>query len=382
MIRAALVLAIAACIGAVIAGQALERDRDARSGVAALLTETNPPAGFTIAREPRAFVFPRDHGEHPAFRSEWWYFTGNLQAGDQAFGFQLTLFRFALRPPGKPRPRKSPWRSNQVYLAHFALSDIDNRKFYSAERRARPALDQAGVSLRPTVMWLRDWRMERGDGTAETWHLRAAQEAVAIDLELSAERAIVAQGDRGLSHKSAAPGNASFYYSIPRFAAQGTVAVRGRTHKVRGQAWFDHEWSTSALAEDQLGWDWFSLQLDDGRDLMFYQLRDVRGRADPASRGILINPDGSTHTLTRAQLSLKVLDYWRSRASGARYPAAWRIRIPEHELDLHVRPRMAAQEWHANFTYWEGAVITTGTAHDKAIAGSGYVELVGYETQR
>lgn len=382
MIRAALTLTIVAFIGSIIAGRVLERDDAARSGVAALLTETDPPAGFAYAREPRAFVFPRDHGEHPDFRSEWWYFTGNLQDGDRAFGFQLTVFRFALRPGGGSGASTSPWRSNQVYLAHFAVSDIGNDRFYSAERRARPALDQAGVSNDPTAVWLHDWRMERGNGATETWHLRAAQESVAIDLDLRAERAIVAQGDRGLSHKSATPGNASYYYSIPRFTAQGTVGIGERTHQVRGAAWFDHEWSTSALAEDQIGWDWFSLQLDDGRDLMFYQLRDVRGRADPASHGILVNPDGSTTTLTRAQISLNVLDYWRSPASGARYPAAWRIRIPDHELDLRVRPRMAAQEWHANFTYWEGAVTATGTARGSAVAGSGYVELVGYETKR
>lgn len=379
MIRAALTLATAAFVGAIIAGSVLERDGAARSGVAALLTETNPPAGFAYAREPRAFAFPRDHGEHPDFRSEWWYFTGNLHAGERAFGFQLTVFRFALRPDRGGATSTSPWRSNQVYLAHFAVSDIGDEKFYSAERRARPALDQAGVADNPTTVWLHDWRMERSDGAPETWRLRATQESAAIDLTVRAERAIVAQGDRGLSHKSATPGNASYYYSIPRFTAQGTVAIGGRTHTVRGAAWFDHEWSTSALAEDQIGWDWFSLQLDDGRDLMFYQLRDVRGRADPASHGILINPDGSTTRLTRAQISLSVLDYWRSDASGARYPAAWRIGIPDHGLDLHVRPRMAAQEWHENFTYWEGAVTATGTAHATAVSGSGYVELVGYE---
>ena len=384
MIRTALTLATAAFVGAIIAGSALDRDAARRSGVAALLTETNPPAGFAYAREPRAFVFPRDHGEHPDFRSEWWYFTGNLNAGERTFGFQLTVFRFALRPPGRGSGASppSPWRSNQVYLAHFAVSDVDADRFYSAERRARPALDQAGVSTHPTTVWLRDWRMQRDDEATETWHLRAAGESAAIELTLRAERAIVAQGERGLSQKSAAAGNASYYYSIPRFAAAGTVAVAGETHAVRGAAWFDHEWSTSALAKDQIGWDWFSLQLDDGRDLMFYQLRDARGRADPASHGILMNPDGSSTPLTRAQITLSVLDYWRSPASGARYPAAWRIRIPDHGLDLRVQPRMAAQEWHANFTYWEGAVTATGTASDAPIAGSGYVELVGYEPKR
>lgn len=382
MIRAAITLAAAALAGALIGGAALEHDGGARSGVAALLTETNPPAGFAYAREPRAFLFPRDHGEHPEYRSEWWYFTGNVSDGERAFGFQLTVFRFALRPADAGSGAGSPWRSNQVYLAHFAVSDFDEKKFYSAERRSRPALEQAGVSANPVTVWLRDWRMERVDGEAEIWRLRAAHNHAAIDLTLRAERAIVAQGDRGLSHKSATPGNASYYYSIPRFAARGTVSIAGTSYAVGGAAWFDHEWSTSALADDQIGWDWFSLQLDDGRDLMFYQLRDVRGRADPASHGILINPDGSSSSLSGAQITLSVLDYWRSGASGARYPADWRIRIADHGLDLRVRPRMAAQEWHDNFTYWEGAVAATGTADGAAIAGRGYVELVGYETGR
>lgn len=379
MTRTAFILATAMFLTAIIAGKVIGRDTAARSGVAALLTETNPPAGFASAREPRPFVFPRDHGEHTDYRSEWWYFTGNLHAGEAVFGFQLTMFRFALRPPAGGRPSPSPWRSKQVYLAHFAVSDVGNGVFHSAERRARPALGEAGVTDSPTAVWLRDWRMERSDDATETWRLRARQESAAIDLTLRAERAIVAQGDRGLSQKSATPGNASYYYSIPRFSAHGTLEAGGRTHRVRGTAWFDHEWSTSALAEDQVGWDWFSLQLDDGRELMFYQLRDIRGHADPASHGILIGADGGTVALERDQVSLSVLDYWRSRDSGARYPAAWRIRIPDHGLDLNVRPRMAAQEWHANFTYWEGAVTASGTAHDEPVTGSGYVELVGYE---
>ena len=382
MIRAALALATAAFAAIIVAGAALDRDHAPRSGVAALLTETNPPAGFAYAREPRPFLFPRDHGEHPDYRSEWWYFTGNLQDGERAFGFQLTVFRFALRPGNSGPGSASPWRSNQVYLAHFAVSDVANEKFYNAERRARPALDQAGVDTNPVAVWLQDWRMERVDGEAETWRLRARQEHAAIDLRLRAERAIIAQGDQGLSHKSATPGNASYYYSIPRFTAQGTISIAGSNHDVGGAAWFDHEWSTSALAEDQVGWDWFSLQLDDGRDLMFYQLRDVGGRADPASHGVLINPDGSSVNLTAAQVTLSVLDYWQSSASGARYPANWRIRIADHGIDLRVRPRMAAQEWHNNFTYWEGAVTAAGTANGAAIAARGYVELVGYEKSR
>lgn len=375
--RGLLAVVIAALTLAVINAK-LAPDTTSRGTVAALLTEHDPPAGFATALRPRAFEFPADHGAHPRFRSEWWYFTGNTTSRDEhAFGFQLTIFRFALQPA--PLASRSQWRQSDVYLAHFAISDISEGTFYSFERRARPALELAGARAAPTRIWLRDWSIAQIDPEHETWHLAAREAGIGLDLVLSAEREVTPQGEYGLSQKSAEPGNASYYYSIPRFDAAGTIEVSGSEHEVRGSAWFDHEWSTSALADDQVGWDWFSLQLDDGSDLMFYQIRDTAGRSDPVSHGIALSPAGARTELAAGNVQVKVLRHWRSAASGARYPAEWQIVVPTLDLTLHIAPRLQDQEWRKSFTYWEGAVAVTGVSRGAAIAGLGYVELVGYD---
>jgi len=374
--RALLILACAMLALLTIA-DAVSGRSSPRSSVAALLTETNPPPGFAYALAPRSLNFPRDHGAHPRFRSEWWYFTGNLADGERAFGFQLTIFRFALRP--QDVNSTSPWRSNQIYLGHFAVSDIGAERFFSAERRARAALNRAGVKHEPAGIWITDWRIDQLDPVTETWRLTAEMSEAAIDLIVEAQKPIVLQGDRGLSQKSSAAGNASYYYSIPRFAARGALRTGTREHSVTGSAWFDHEWSTSALADGQVGWDWFSLQLEDGRDLMFYQIRNAADRADTASHGVIVGADGKSELLLPSDIELSVTDYWKSVASGGRYPARWRMRIREHGLDITIAPRLPAQEWHKNFTYWEGAVAVTGEANGAAVGGHGYVELVGYE---
>jgi len=346
--------------------------------VASLLTERDPPPGFDYAMEPRAFEFPTDHSAHPRFRSEWWYFTGNVDTeSGKAFGFQLTIFRFALTPHASES--KSQWRRSNVYLGHFAISDIETGLFHNFERRSRPALDVAGVRDDPLKIWIRNWTIELLDPNNETWRVTAHEDGLGLDLMLHALRPVTLQGDDGLSQKSAEPGNASYYYSIPRLAARGTITTRNAEHRVRGNAWFDHEWSTSALAEGQSGWDWFSLQLDDGSDLMFYQIRDTAAIIDPSSHGLLLSADGARTTLRAEEFELEVRSHWRSPQSGARYPAGWRINIPGRAIELTVTPRIPDQEWRRNFTYWEGAVDVSGVAGGEAVTGKGYVELVGYE---
>jgi predicted secreted hydrolase len=230
----------------------------------------------------------------------------------------------------------------------------------------------------PVRIWIGDWNITRSAATDETWRLQADGAEFGIDLDLRASRPIIAQGDRGLSQKSAERGNASFYYSIPRFAASGRVIVGSDQHEVQGQAWFDHEWSTSALAEGQRGWDWFSLQLDDGREIMYYEIRDADGRANAASRGVIVNADGTTRDLLPGEIDRQVTAFWRSPATGTRYPAGWRMKIPDLHLDLSVAPRMPDQEWRTTFRYWEGAVTVSGEDNGSPVAGVGYVELVGY----
>jgi len=347
-------------------------------GVASFLTEKNPPEGFAYAIANKAFEFPRDHGAHPEFRSEWWYFTGNtLSDRGREFGFQLTLFRFALTPQNAVSG--SPWRRKNLYMGHFAISDIDRDVFHSFERQSRAALNLAGTQPDPLKLWIRDWSFERIDSQAETWRLRARQDGFEIDLVAQAQRPITLQGDNGLSKKNHIAGNASYYYSITRLATAGTISTPQATHVVSGDAWFDHEWSTSALAEGQLGWDWFSLQLDDQREIMFYQIRDNDGRRDDASHGVIVSPDGGKIILNADDLKFRVEKYWHSKESGARYPAKWLIEIPDQQLRLSITPRISDQEWRKNFTYWEGSVDVSGASNGRDIRGKGYVELVGYE---
>jgi predicted secreted hydrolase len=375
--RSAVVLIIISLAIVTISSRSLV-EQHSTGTVASLLTEMDPPPGFSYAIDPIAFEFPNDHNAHPDFRSEWWYFTGNTSTDDgHEFGFQFTIFRFALKP--SPSQSPSPWRRSNLYMGHFAISDISAGTFHSYERQARPALNLAGERRAPLSIWIGDWSLELIDEGSETWHVLAKQNGYTLDINLRAERPVLLQGDQGLSKKSAAPGNASYYYSIPRLSVHGTIGTPEQLHQVRGQGWYDHEWSTSALAEGQQGWDWFSLQLDDGREVMFYQIRDADGRSDGASHGVVLSKDGTQSPLDSTEFEIKVRRHWRSPDSGARYPSEWHIKIPKQQLDILVTPRFADQEWRQNFTYWEGAVSVTSKSDDEPIIGRGYVELVGYD---
>lgn len=324
-------------------------------------------SGYARALAPRPFSFPADHGPHPDFRTEWWYYTGNLETAEgRRFGFQLTFFRSALAPEAPAR--ESAWATRQAWMAHFTVTDVESGKFRSFERWGRGALGLAGAQAEPFRVWLKDW-VAAGD----PMHLQASEQDVAIDLTLQPGKPPVLQGDRGLSRKGLEPGNASYYYSLPRMPAAGTVRVGNERFDVTGLAWMDREWSTSSLSRDQVGWDWFSLQLADGRDLMLYRLRKKDGTADPLSSGTLIAASGESRPLKAADFAIENLGEWRSPRSGARYPARWRVRVPSAGLDLTVRPTVADQELSVSFLYWEGAVDVAGSQE-----GRGYVELTGY----
>jgi predicted secreted hydrolase len=350
------------------------RELKARLSVAESLRGA-PTAGFARAVAPRVFHFPADHGPHPDFRTEWWYYTGNLAtAAGRRFGFQLTFFRNSLSP--HPPPRASQWATNEVYLAHFALTDVQGGRFRSYERLERGALGLAGAEGSPFRVWLGDWSSEGPPdrGRAVPMRLRAAAgDGAAIDLTLQAGKPPVLEGDHGLSRKGSEPGQASYYYSLPRMPAAGAIHVGGGTFAVSGLAWMDREWSTSSLASDEVGWDWFALQLADGREIMLYRLRRKDGSIGPASSGTLIAADGSSRQLALADVFLEPAGSWTSPRSGARYPARFHLRIPASGLDLEIRPLLADQELDTSFRYWEGAVAVTGP-----VAGSGYVELTGY----
>jgi predicted secreted hydrolase len=316
-------------------------------------------AGFARATQPRAFVFPQDHGPHPEYAAEWWYFTGNLTSAEgQRFGYQLTFFRFGLDPA--PPQRGSAWAASSIYMAHFALSDIDGGRFMAFERLSRGAAGLAGAEGEPLRI-----------------RLQAADGATAIDLTLAAGKPAVLQGDRGLSQKSAAPGNASYYYSLTRMPTTGTVRTSAGLAQVSGLSWMDREWSTSALGDQQVGWDWFALQLSDGSELMYYRLRLRDGSDDPYSAGVLVAPDGSARRLRREDLVLTETGRWQS-PRGATYPSGWRLQIPDAGLDLMIAPALRDQELPLTVTYWEGAVSVTGARAGAELTGQGYVELTGY----
>ena len=333
--------------------------------------------GFARATAPHAFRFPSDHGPHPEFRHEWWYFTGNLRgSGGRRFGYQLTFFRFALSPD--PPARESRWATNQAYMAHFAITDVQGNRFHHFERTGRGALGLAGAAGRPFRVWIDDWSAEGGRTSTLPIRLLAADDKASIDLVLDTARPIVLQGDRGLSRKGAAPGNASYYYSMTRLATRGSVRVDGVSFPVEGNSWLDREWGTSSLEKEQIGWDWFALQLSDGRDLMFYRLRRGDGTTDPFSAGTLVLPDGSARPLSPDDVRIETLGSWRSPVSGARYPSHWRMLLPSERLELDIVPRSADQELRTAVRYWEGAVRVRGASRGEPVEGEGYVELTGY----
>jgi predicted secreted hydrolase len=330
---------------------------------------------FARALQPRIFTFPEDHGPHPEFRNEWWYVTGNLNDDDgRRFGFELTVFRFALAP--SPVPAMSAWRTNQVYIAHLAVTNAQDQDFHVAQRYARGAIGLAGAQAMPLRVWIDDWELAAQSGS-DAWRLRADDDQIGLDLELLALKPPVLNGIDGLSQKSADPRNASYYYSMTRLQTSGNLRIGDNNFSVAGLSWLDREWSTSALAADQVGWDWFALQFDDGSELMFYGLRSRDGSWDAASAGTFVSDTGRAIQLHPGDVDIVVLDTWESPAGGS-YPSQWLFRIPQFALGFTVTPVMNNQELFTTVRYWEGAVDVDGQRGQLPVSGRGYVELTGY----
>jgi predicted secreted hydrolase len=335
---------------------------------------------FALATEPRDFVFPADHGSHPDYRTEWWYFTGNLLTSEaRHFGFELTFFRYALEPELERETPSSAWRSDQIWMAHFAITDTAAGRFHAAERFSREALELAGASAVPLRIWVKDWSAEGASGADElSLRLAAADGDIALALDVASAAPPVAHGDDGLDRKGAGRGNASYYYSIPRLDARGSITIEQETFAVSGTAWLDREWSTSSLEPGIAGWDWFALQLADGRSLMYYRLRTLEGESSPFSGGSLVSADGARTPLTASDVDLTPLDHWTSDVTGTRYPVAWRLSIPSADLTLEIEPYLANQELALSVRYWEGAVHARGRGPAGPITAQGYLELAGY----
>jgi predicted secreted hydrolase len=346
-------------------------------------------AGFSRALGPIPLQFPRDSGPHPDYQTEWWYYTGNLATpAGRPFGYQLTLFRRSLQPPSDLPGRASDWGSGQVYMGHLAISDIEGSQHLAAERLSRGAGGLAGAKAEPFQVWLDDWQEEQTG--PQTYHLvakatRQGEPGFTIDLDLTDSTGPVLNGDGGFSPKGSAPGQASYYYSLPRLESQGTLTLGGESFPVSGLSWMDHEFSTSALSQEQTGWDWFSLQLEtesnkEPYELMFYQIRRADGSLDPSTSGTLVFPDGHTQHLTGADFSIDPQGRWTSPESKVTYPARWTLKVPSLGLDLEIAPRLADQEMNLSYNYWEGAVSSSGRIAGEPVTGSGYVELTGYGT--
>jgi predicted secreted hydrolase len=337
--------------------------------------------GFEVPRPGRTFAFPRDHGVHPEYKTEWWYYVGHLKAASgESYGYQLTFFRVGLRqsPPPDSRPH-SAWSLHTVYFAHLALTDPARRTFAFRDRAGRDALGLSGAAAGPMQVWVDDWRAQlQGDD----FHLTAHDRGLGLDLVLTPVKPPALHGEGGYSRKSSQANAASYYYSLTRLQTRGRLTVDGRVLPVTGESWMDHEFFTGAMAPNLAGWDWFGLQLADGREVMLYLLRQKDGTVDPASAGSLIGPAGRVRHLTRADFTVKATGAWTSPHTHTKYPAGWEITIPGAGYRLTLTPVLADQEIRAaapaQVTYWEGEVKIAGTRDGAPITGLGYAELTGY----
>ncbi|MCK7593728.1 lipocalin-like domain-containing protein [Pseudomarimonas salicorniae] len=320
--------------------------------------------------------FPRDFGAHPEQRVEWWYATFNLRDADgHRWGAQLALFRLALEPHA---PDLEGWDARHLFMAHVAISDLGGGRFAYRERLSRPVVGLAGVRDSPLAVWVETCRLEatRPEPPMQR-RIDCDLDGLSLQLEVVAEGPPVLHGMDGYSEKSGA-GNASFYYSQPWLTARGTLRYPGAAPvTVAGRGWFDHEWSPGLLKGGQRGWDWLSLQLDDGRALMLFRLHDGQG-GNAGVRGSLIEADGTLTKLGDGDADMQPERWWTSPHSGARYPLDWRITLPAHAIDLSLRARMDDQELNTQVRYWEGSVEATGQTRGAPLSGEGYLELTGY----
>ncbi len=338
-----------------------------------------PPPDFTPALPGYVYQFPRDFFSHDDYRIEWWYYTGNLQGeAGREFGYQLTFFRVALE--GKKKiENPSKWKADQVYFAHLTVSDLADKKFYYFERINRRGLGAAGAATDRLRVWNEDWTLA---GDAERHELSAVENGVGLKLVATPDKPIVQHGRDGVSQKGRETGNASHYFSSTRMTTRGEIFINGKSYKVAGTSWMDHEFSSDQLNPKLAGWDWFSIKLDAGAEIMLYQLRHKDGSVDPYSSGTLIRADGSARRLENSRFEIRALDQWTSNATGIAYPSGWSITLADPPVDLKIQPDLKNQEL-ANLrsissSYWEGSVSVRGSYNGSPARGKGYVELVGY----
>ena len=337
--------------------------------------------GFAISEPGWTYQFPRDHGSHDRFRTEWWYFTGHLWTpDDKRYGFEVTFFRVGVNPPPKRTGANQPWRLDDVSLAHFAITDLDDRRFRYVEKVNRSSPFTANAKTGSLEVFNEGWRVTMGGDRAI--HLEAQSDDYEIDLTLTFSKPPAIHGENGISVKGAGVGYASHYYSLSRLRVEGSIRDGSRTVECTGLAWMDHEFGSAILREDQKGWDWFALQLDDDTELMLYQIRKQDGSPDTTSSGSFIRQDGTVIHLRHDEFLIEPVDDWTSPRTGGTYPMGWRIRVPSLGVDLEVdetmRPQELVTEGSTGVIYWEGAVDVSGRSGANAVRGYGYVEMTGY----
>ncbi|MDY0163101.1 lipocalin-like domain-containing protein [Desulfobotulus sp.] len=339
---------------------------------------------FPRVEGPCDLRFPEDHGPHRDFRTEWWYYTGNVRTeAGRDFGYQLTFFRSRLVAPGRIPPSENPsaWRAEEVWMAHAAVSDMQGKRHVHASRlmRENPGLVQVSMEKGHFTLTMGSWRLGLGEGRHT---LTAESPDFAFHLDLVPEKPLILHGEGGYSLKGNAPERASCYYSFTRLQTEGMVEMGGQSYRVRGLSWMDHEFSSEPLDPEAVGWDWFSIQLADGYDLMVFQVRAKDGSGLMTS-GTLVDPEGKSLPIPMKDVALSVLSTWRSPGTGGLYPASWRLKIPTLDLVLFLESRLEDQEMRSQETpgsvvYWEGSIAVSGRHRGKSVKGQGYAELTGY----
>ncbi len=336
------------------------------------------PAQYQVATPGYRYEFPRDHFNHPDYRTEWWYYTGNLKSGDgHRFGYELTFFRLAVSRDSSQAGR---WGVSDLYVAHLALSDIEGDRYYHTQRVNRPGPGLAGASLQEKRVWNGNWHAL---WTGNDQQLQAISDQFSFDLRLNTQKPPVIHGKNGVSEKSAAPGHASHYISFTRLLTSGTLQLNGKQYEVTGTSWMDHEFFTHKLEDNQAGWDWLSIQLDDNTELMLYRLRRKDGSVEPVSAGTYIDAQGRSRYLELSDFTMTPTGKtFTSNTTGANYPISWRVTVPSLGLDLTISTPLDNQELVSNnnrsLTYWEGAVTIDGKRNGARATGVGYLEMTGY----
>src|SRR6202453_1932165 len=343
-----------------------------------LLVVTAPSAlaqDYKIAQPGYSFSFPRDYFNHEDYQTEWWYYTGNVKAADgHRFGFELTFFRQGVSRAA----RSSSWFVDDLWMAHIALSDLTGGRFYSEERLNRAGPGVAGAAAQAGLVWNGNWQAHISEQSEE---LRGVAGKFSLALQLKPVKRPAIQGQDGVSRKAEGAGHASHYFSLPRLSTIGSIALNGKTYQVEGTSWIDHEFFTGSMAENETGWDWLSVQLADGAELMLYRLRHKDGSIDPSSSGSYVDASGKSQFLSAGDFTMTpTADTWTSPATKATYPVRWHVSVPRLNMQLDVTTPLRSQELASKLgtSYWEGAIDVVGARNQSPLRGVGYLEMTGY----